>query len=69
MTLDRSISTSRGIFLVFIIMLFRDISVFHADIVDPDQMPHSVASDMGLHCLPMSCIDRYTFTRPLFIYS
>ena len=20
--------------------------------VDPDQMPHDVASDMGLHCLP-----------------
>ena len=23
------------------------------DNVDPDQMPHSVASDLGLHCLPM----------------
>ena len=22
--------------------------------VDPDQTPHSVASDLGLHCLPMS---------------
>ena len=22
-----------------------------ANIVDPDQMPHSVASDQGLHCL------------------
>ena len=21
---------------------------------DPDQKPHSVASDLGLHCLPMS---------------
>ena len=21
---------------------------------DPDQMPYSVASDLGLHCLPMS---------------
>ena len=21
---------------------------------DPDQMPHSVASDLGLHCMPMS---------------
>ena len=21
---------------------------------DPDQMPHAVASDLGLHCLPMS---------------
>ena len=24
-----------------------------ANNVDPDQMPHSVASDLGLHCLPM----------------
>ena len=22
--------------------------------VDPDQMPHDVASDLGLHCLPMT---------------
>ena len=22
--------------------------------VDPDQMPHYVASDLGLHCLPMT---------------
>ena len=21
---------------------------------DPDQMPHSVASDLGLHCLPIT---------------
>ena len=21
---------------------------------DPDQMPHSVVSDLGMHCLPMS---------------
>ena len=25
-----------------------------ANSVDPDQTPHSVASDLGLHCLPMS---------------
>ena len=25
-----------------------------ADSGDPDQMPHFVASDLGLHCLPMS---------------
>ena len=22
--------------------------------VDPDQMPHYVASDLGLHCLPLT---------------
>ena len=25
-----------------------------ANSVDPDQTPHSAASDLGLHCLPMS---------------
>ena len=25
-----------------------------ANIGNPDQMPHSAASDLGLHCLPMS---------------
>ena len=33
-----------------------DIPVFTANSVDPDQMPHSVASDLGLHCLPMSLL-------------
>ena len=27
--------------------------MFIANNVDPDQMPHHVASDLGLHCLPM----------------
>ena len=25
-----------------------------ANTVDPDQTPHHVASDLGLHCLPMT---------------
>ena len=29
-------------------------SVFNANSVDPDQTPHSVASDLGLHFLTMS---------------
>ena len=24
---------------------------------DPDQTPHSVASDLGLHCLPFTLIE------------
>ena len=27
-----------------------------ANNVDPDQMPHYVASDLGLHCLPMTLL-------------
>ena len=28
--------------------------VFNANSADPDQTQHSAASDLGLHCLPMS---------------
>ena len=28
-----------------------NVTVFNADVVDPDLMPHSVASDLGLHSL------------------
>ena len=27
-----------------------------ANNVDPDQTPHYVASDLGLHCLPMTLL-------------
>ena len=36
--------------------IFIVISVNHAKIVDPDHMPHYVASDLGLHLLPMSLL-------------
>ena len=29
-------------------------SVVNANSVDPDQTPQNAASDLGLHCLPMS---------------
>ena len=29
-----------------------DEKIMLANNVDPDQMPHNVASDLGLHCLP-----------------
>ena len=35
---------------------FIEIPVFNANCVDPDQMPHSAASDLDLHCLPMSLL-------------
>ena len=28
----------------------------YANSEDPDQMPHFVASDLGLHCLPVSLL-------------
>ena len=33
-----------------------EIPVFNANSVDLDQTPRSVASDLGLHCFPMSLL-------------
>ena len=50
--LDESICHFRGVgtYVAFILFLLE---VLLANSVDPDQMPHYVASDLGLHCLPM----------------
>ena len=39
-----------------ILLCFIAILVVNAKSVDPDQMLHSVASDLGLHCLQMSLL-------------
>ena len=49
-----SISSKMCVWLVFInTMVYRN-SCTLCKQCRPDQMPHSVASDLGLHCLPMS---------------
>ena len=35
---------------------FVEISELNANGVDPNQTPRSAASDLGLHCLPMSLL-------------
>ena len=51
--LDESISNFRGGWCTFSFLLFRlDIPLANSE--DPDQMSRSAASDLGLHCLPMS---------------
>ena len=35
---------------------FIEIPEFNANSVDPDQTPRSAASDLGVHCLPMSLL-------------
>ena len=55
-SLDWSISNIRGIWLVFIISEFYINSLFNTSSVDLDQMPRSVASDLGLNCLPKSLL-------------
>ena len=36
--------------------MFIEVPVVNTNSVDPDQMPHSVASDLGLHCLPVTLL-------------
>ena len=45
-----------GIFgyLFLFVTCSTEIPVFNAKSADPDQMPRSVASDLGLHCLLLS---------------
>ena len=54
---DRSISYIRGVWLVFIvIMFFLGISELNANNEDPDRTPYSSASNLGLDCLPVSLL-------------
>ena len=39
-----------------LLIFFVDISIFKAISVDPDQTPRHAASDLDLHCLPMSLL-------------
>ena len=39
-----------------LLQCFVEIPIFYANSIDPDQTPHSVASDLCLHCLPMSLL-------------
>ena len=54
-SLDRSISNRMCVWLDFIITMI-EIPVSTANSVDPDQTPRSAASDLGLHCLPISLL-------------
>ena len=38
---------------------------------DPDQMPHSAASDLGLHCLPLTRLEvsRQQWVNPVLVTS
>ena len=54
-SLDRFISNKRGVWLVFNISMFYR-NFCKANSVGPDQTPRSAASDLGLHCLPMSLL-------------
>ena len=48
--LDESICHFRGVESIFLWKILLE------NTVNPDQMPHHVASDLGLHCLPMALL-------------
>ena len=50
------ISKKRGICVFLLLPCFIEIPLFYANSVDPDQTPHSAASDLDLHCLQMSLL-------------
>ena len=64
-TLDRSISYIRVSGKFLLNSCFVEISELYANSVDPDQTPHSAASDLSLHCLPMSLLSeaRYKWVK------
>ena len=43
-----------GVLVYFVAFVLFWMEILLANIVDPDQTPHYVASDLGLHCLPMT---------------
>ena len=44
----------KGHLVILLLPCFIEICVLNANSVDPDQMPQNAASDLGLHCLPVS---------------
>ena len=54
--LDESICHLRGCQIYFVAFMLFLRKILLANTVDPDQMQHHVASDLVLHCLPMTLL-------------
>ena len=54
--LDESICHFRGAKSILSLLFYFLCKIVLANNVDPDQMPHHVASNLGLHCLPMTLL-------------
>ena len=50
---DESICHFRGVGYILALSFYYR-KVLSANTVDPDQTPHNMASDLGLHCLPVT---------------
>ena len=55
-SLDQSVSNSCVSDYFLLLLCFTENPVVNANSVDPDQMPNSAASDLGLHCLPITLL-------------
>ena len=55
-SLDRSISNRRGVWLILLLLCFIEIPILNPKIVDPDRTPRFTASDLDVHCLPVSLL-------------
>ena len=53
---DESIYHFKGVGSILSLLFFFLWKILLAKKVDSDQTPHNVASDLGLHCLPMSLL-------------
>ena len=52
--LDESSCHFRGVRSILSLLFYSYWKILLAKTVDPDQMPHDVVSDLGLHCLPVT---------------
>ena len=70
-SLDQPISSLKDVWSAFIIIMFYKMLVFNANSVATDHTPRSVASDLGLQCLPMSNLwdARYKWVKYQQFYS
>ena len=55
-TLDEYICHFGGVGSILSLLFYICWKILLANAVDPDQMPHHVASDLGLHYLPMTLL-------------
>ena len=57
--LDKSICHFRRVGSISSLSFYFQWKILLANNVGPDQMPHYVASDLGLHCLPIDALHRF----------
>ena len=54
--LDESICHFRGVWSITSLLFYFSLKIVLANNVDPGQTRFDVASDLGLHCLPMTLL-------------